>query len=73
MSKAKLNPTNGADAFKIKTGQGSYSGPATGSGSRGTSKPKLNPTNGAGSLKVKTSQGSYQGPLSGERGPTSTL
>lgn len=67
MSKAKLNPSNGAKSFKVKTGQGSYQGPITGSGSRGTSKPKLNPTNGAGSFKVKTGQGGSRGPISGSR------
>ena len=74
MSMKKLNPTNGA---KMKSrssfaGQGSYGGPADGSGSRGTSKGKLNPTNGAGAMNVKTGQGSYRGPMDGTRGPTST-
>lgn len=67
MSKAKLNPTNGAAKFKVKTKQGSYQGPLTGSGARGTLKGKLNPTNGAGSMPVATGQGSYRGPVSGSR------
>lgn len=75
MSMKKLNPTNGAKTKSRSSfaGQGSYQGPLTGSGSRGTSKAKLNPTNGAGGMKIKTAQGGYQGPLDGTRGPTSTL
>ncbi len=74
MSEKKLNPTNGS---KMKSrssfaGQGSYGGPMTGSGVRGTSKPKLNPTNGSKSMPVMTGQGSYGGPMDGTRGPTST-
>lgn len=74
MSMKKLNPTNGAKTKSRSSfaGQGSYGGPASGSGSRGTSKPKLNPTNGAESMPIATGQGSYRGPADGTRGPTST-
>jgi len=67
MSKSKLNPTNGAGSFKVKTGQGSYQGPLMGSGMRGSGASKLNPTNGAKKLGVTTGQGGYAGPTSGTK------
>lgn len=75
MSMKKLMPINPGAKIKSRgsfAGQGSYGGPADGSGDRGTSKPKLNPTNGAGGMSVKTGQGSYRGPAEGTRGPKST-
>jgi hypothetical protein len=67
MPKGKMKPNNGAGSMKVKTGQGSYQGPMTGSGMRGTSKGKLNPTNGAKSMPVSSGQGSYRGPANGVR------